>query len=46
MGPGQIEGAVGHAGVLIFFHQRQRGFPAFGHAEDQVDDGGFVRAAA
>ena len=42
VGPGQIEGAVGHAGALIFFHVRQRGFPAFCHAKNQVNDGGFM----
>ena len=44
MGPGQIEGAVGHAGALIFFHMGQRGFPAFGHAKNKINDGGFMRA--
>ena len=42
VGPGEIEGAVGHARALVFFHERQRGFPAFGHAHDQVNAGGFV----
>ena len=42
VGPRQIKGAVGHAGALIFFHVRQRGFPAFGHAKNQVNDGGFM----
>ena len=40
--PREVEGAVGHAGTLIFFHLRQRGLPVFGHAENQINDGGFM----
>ena len=44
MGPGEIQGPVGHARVVVFFHERQRGFPAFRHAHDQVNADGFMRA--
>ena len=40
--PRQIKGAVGHARTLIFFRERQGGFPAFGHACHQINDGRFM----
>ena len=42
VGPCQVEGAFSHAGALVFFHLRQRCFPAFGHAQNQINDGGFM----
>ena len=41
--PRQVKGAVGHAAVLILFDERQRRFPAFGHSQDQTNDGAFIR---
>ena len=43
MRPGEIEHAVGHARVLIFFHERERCLARFGNADDEVDHRGFVR---
>ncbi len=41
--PSEIKDAVGHAGALIFFDVRERGFAVFGHAQNQVNDGGAKR---
>ena len=43
MRPGQIERAVGHTRVLIFFHKRKRALPAFCHADDEIEHDGFLR---
>ena len=42
VGPGEVKGPVGHARVVVFFDERQRGFPAFRHAHDQINAGGFM----
>ena len=42
VGPREIQGPVGHARVVVFFHERQRRVPAFRHAHDQINAGGFV----
>ena len=42
VGPREVEGAVGHAGVAVFLHLREGGLPALGHAQHQDDDGGFM----
>ena len=41
--PGQIEGPIGDAGMLIFFYQRERVFPAFRCPDDEIEDSGFIR---
>ena len=42
VGPGEVQGAVGHAGVVIFFDQRQRRFPVFRHSQDEINAGRFM----
>ena len=42
VGPGQVKGAVSHAGTLVLLHQRQRRLAVLCHSEDEVKDRGLV----